>query len=167
MAEKPLLPLELWLSYRFGLVNSRVGAKLASRYTEKHDLTMSAWRSLAVIARFGPLSAGELGANTSTDAFKVTRAVEMLVKRGLITREPDPQDRRRACLQLTAKGRSVYQDIEKSAVAIEHHLISTLTQAELRTLRNVLDKVDAQVETLADLSWDELQPKPKRQARSA
>ena len=71
---------------------------MADRYVVPQDLPMPAWRSLAVIARFGPLSAGELGARTSSDPFRVVRAIDLLVKRGMITRTPDPADRRRARL---------------------------------------------------------------------
>jgi DNA-binding MarR family transcriptional regulator len=154
MPAKKKLALEHWISYRFGVVASRVGAVMASRYVARHDLPMPAWRSLAVIARYGPLSAGELGAKTSSDAFRVVRAIDLLVKRGLITRDPDPADRRRARLELTNAGRALYLEIEEGAIANEMFLRSGLTAAEIRTLESILARIDAQVNALAHTGAD-------------
>ncbi len=149
MASKKKLPLENWISYRFGLVASRVGAVMAAKYVEHHQLTMPAWRSLAVIARYGPLSAGELGAKTSSDPYRVVRSIDLLVKRGLITREADPADRRRASLQLTPQGRSTYDEIEQGAMTNEFFLRAGLTSQEVRSLESILERIDAQVAALA------------------
>jgi len=149
MVTKKKLCLEQWISYRFGLIASRVGAVMADRYVVPHDLPMPAWRSLAVIARFGPLSAGELGARTSSDPFRVVRAIDLLVKRGMITRTPDPADRRRARLELTDFGRTVYTQIEQGAIANEQFVRAGLTAQEIRLLESMLDRIDAQVQALS------------------
>lgn len=148
MAAKKKLRLEHWISYRFGLVASRMGAVMASRFVAPRELTMAAWRSLAVIARFGPMSAGELGAKTSSDPYRVVRAIDLLVKRGLITRDLDPQDRRRARLEVTTRGRALYEEIEAGAIANEMFLRAGLTVQEIRTLESILARIDAQVNAL-------------------
>lgn len=150
MVTKKKLTLEHWLSYRFGLVASRTGAVMSERYVASRNLTMPAWRSLAVIARFGPLSAGELGRRTSSDPFRVVRAIDLLVKRGLITRNPDPADRRRARLELTSAGRKVYEEIEQGAIANEMFIRAGLTAAEIKLLESMLDRIDAQARALSE-----------------
>lgn len=116
-------------------------------YGSRYDLTQPAWRSLAVIARYQPLTAKQLGTLTSSDAFKVTRAIELLVRRGLIHRDVDKLDRRRAKLRLTADGRKIYKDIEKFAVRIETELNQALSANERELLAEFLDKLDRQLET--------------------
>ena len=116
-------------------------------YTSRHDLTMPAWRSLAVIARYQPLTAKQLASRTSSDAFKVARAIELLVRRGLIHRDVDTSDRRRANLRLTAEGRKVYKDIEKFVVRVERELMAALDAREVAVLRQSLDKLDRQLES--------------------
>lgn len=148
MAKKPLT-LEHWIAYRFGLVAARMGQAMAARHVAPHDLPMPAWRALAVIARYGPLSAGALGQRTSTDPYRVVRAIDLLVGRGLITREPDPSDRRRARLELTEDGRRLYARIERGAIANERFIRAGLTDAEVRQLESMLDRIDAQVQALA------------------
>lgn len=142
-----IIPLEHWIGYRFGLVASRLGNYVAQMYASRHDLTIPAWRSLAVIARYQPLTAKQLATLTSSDAFKVARAIELLVRRGLIRRDVDKEDRRRASLNLTAEGRKVYRDIEKFTIRIERELVSALDESELSVLRRSLDKLDRQLET--------------------
>lgn len=144
---KASLPLEHWIGYRFSLISARLGNYVAQMYASRHDLTMPAWRSLAVIARYQPLTAKQLAMLTSSDAFKVARAIELLVRRGLIRRDVDKTDRRRASLRLTAQGRKIYRDIEKFVVRIERELTATLDPRELVTLRQCLDKIDQQLDT--------------------
>lgn len=145
-SEEPAMPLEHWLGYRFSYISSRLGNYVAQMYTSRHNLTMPAWRSLAVIARYQPLTAKQLANLTSSDAFKVARAIELLVARGLIRRDVDKEDRRRASLFLTAAGRKVYKDIETFSVRVERELILGLDEREIGTLRQSLDKLDKQLE---------------------
>ena len=116
------LPLENWVGYRFGLVATRLGNFVAPMYASRHNLSQPAWRCLAVIARYQPLTAKQLASLTSSDAFKIARAIDLLVKRGLIRRDADKTDRRRASLSLTADGRKIYKDIDRFMVRVEREL---------------------------------------------
>jgi len=154
-SKAPVIPLEHWIGYRFSRIAARVGNYVAQMYVTRHDLTMPAWRCLAVIARYQPLTAKELATLTSTDAFKVTRAIELLVRRRLIRRDVDKEDRRRASLSLTAEGRTVYKDIEKFTMRLEQELTAEFDQAETAMLRQILDKLDRQFETrIGPRSWE-------------
>jgi len=146
-SKEPAIPLEHWIGYRFSRIAARLGNYVAQMYTSRHDLTMPAWRSLAVIARFQPLTAKELAMLTSSDAFKVARAIELLARRGLIRRDVDKEDRRRASLSLTAEGRKIYKDIEKFTLRVERELTAGFDQGELAMLRQSLDKLDQQLES--------------------
>jgi DNA-binding MarR family transcriptional regulator len=149
------IPLEHWIGYRFGLIAARLGKYVAQMYASRHDLTVPAWRSLAVIARYQPLTAKQLANLTSSDAFKVARAIELLVRRGLIRRDVDMEDRRRASLNLTAAGRKVYKDIEKFSIRVERELICGLDESELVALRRSLDKLDRQLESrIRTKNWE-------------
>jgi DNA-binding IclR family transcriptional regulator len=56
------------------------------------------YKALDVLDRLGPMSAGELGRHTGLAAASVTNLIDRLVAKGLLRREPDPLDRRRALL---------------------------------------------------------------------
>jgi DNA-binding MarR family transcriptional regulator len=158
------IPLENWIGYRFSLISARLGEFVAGMYMSRHDLTVPAWRSLAVIARYQPLTAKQLASRTSSDAFRVARAIDLLVRRGLIHRDVDKNDRRRANLRLSADGRKVYKDIEKFVVRVERELVAALNPSEAAMLRQSLDKLDRQLESRIKEPGLEkfLQGKPKR-----
>jgi DNA-binding MarR family transcriptional regulator len=141
------LPLENWIGYRFGLVATRLGNFVAPMYASRYNLSQPAWRCLAVIARYQPLTAKQLASLTSSDAFKIARAIDLLVRRGLIRRDADKTDRRRASLRLTADGRKIYNDIDKFMVRVESELTAALDPGELASLRQSLDKLDRQLES--------------------
>jgi DNA-binding MarR family transcriptional regulator len=124
-----------------------MGNYVAQMYTSQYELTIPAWRSLAVIARYQPLTATQLATRTSSDASKVARAIELLVRRGLIHRDVNKEDRRRASLRLTAEGRKIYKNIEKFSVRVERELINGLDEQELATIHRSLDKLDRQLES--------------------
>ena len=149
------LPLENWIGYRFGLVATRLGNFVAPMYASRHNLSQPAWRCLAVIARYQPLTAKQLASLTSSDAFKIARAIDLLVRRGLIRRDADKTDRRRAALSLTAEGRKIYRDIDKFMVRVERELTATLDAGELSALRQSVDKLDRQIEErLRSQNWE-------------
>lgn len=137
--------MDRWISYRFGLIATRIGAIAAPTYKARHKLSTPAWRALAVIARFEPLSAAGLSEHTRLDPSKVSRAIETLVGRDLVTRDKDPSDQRRAVLRLTRQGRATYVDIAATAVRLETEMTATLSAAERKILWSALEKIDAQV----------------------
>jgi DNA-binding MarR family transcriptional regulator len=159
-----IIPLENWIGYRFSLISARLGEFVASMYTSRYDLTVPAWRSLAVIARYQPLTAKQLASRTSSDAFRVARAIDLLVRRGLIHRDVDKDDRRRVNLRLSAEGRKVYKAIEKFVVRVERELAAALDPREVAMLRQSLDKLDRQLESRIKGAGLEkfLKGKPKR-----
>lgn len=126
-------------------------------YGTRHQITPPTWRSLNVIARYQPLSAKELAEKTSADPSIVARAIEVLLGRGLITREVDAEDRRKIRLWLTRKGKVICDDVNEFAERVEHVLIETLTENERAVLLKCLDKVDAQIsDSLLQTNWEDM-----------
>jgi DNA-binding MarR family transcriptional regulator len=101
------------------------------------------WRSLAVLGRYGAMSAQEVGERTAMDKVRVSRAVTRLAGRRLVTRRTDPTDRRRAILDLTAEGREIYEQIVPLALAVEAELMADLTAAERAALDAAIRKLEA------------------------
>jgi DNA-binding MarR family transcriptional regulator len=61
--------------------------------------------ALAAAARHGPISLAGLAAVEKVSAPTMTRVVEALVRDGLVTREPDPANRRTVRIAATEAGR--------------------------------------------------------------
>jgi DNA-binding MarR family transcriptional regulator/GNAT superfamily N-acetyltransferase len=80
----------------------------------KSPFSLSEARVLYELAYREDLSAKEIGAELGLDAGYLSRIVQNFDENGLITREPLPADRRQYRLALTAKGRQVFANLERS-----------------------------------------------------
>ena len=85
---------------------------------------------------------GDLAAELGCDASNVTQLVGRLEARDLVTREPDPNDRRSRRVAITAAGRRQQRAIEQ-VFTFPTERIGRLSQAEQRHLRELLAKVMA------------------------
>ncbi len=145
-----MIPLDAWISYRFGLIAARLGGVGESVYAPRHRLTTSSWRALAVVARHESCCASELSAHSRLNPSKVSRAIDLLVERKLLNRRKDPVDQRRAVLTLTSRGRKTYDDIARTVSCCEAELVAGLTDAERRSLWRIVSKLESRLDSLLD-----------------
>jgi DNA-binding MarR family transcriptional regulator len=149
MSRKSALPgghaldLERRLSYRFSIIASAAIRRVAVMYGPKHRLLPSAWKVMAVIGRYGPVSAKDVCTHTTVEPDKVSRAVDGLVRLGYVNRSQDEIDRRRIALSLTQIGRNVYEDIERATREVELSLLRALSASERKALDRILEKLQA------------------------
>lgn len=91
------------------LAGSRTLVAIAARSLAAagDDVTLPQYRTLVILAYNGPQRtidlAEQLGVNSST----ATRMIDRLVRRGLVRREPHPDDRRSTRVEITEEGRDV------------------------------------------------------------
>ena len=71
----------------------------------------------------------------------LSRAVNRLIKLGLVLRRTDRIDRRQHFLSLTAQGRAVYAEALPRFVALEAEMLSSLSLVERETLSALMAKV--------------------------
>lgn len=141
------LILERFLPYRLSVLMLRVSNAIARSYERRFDLSVPEWRVMAVLGRFGPLSAMGVGEKTQMDKVRVSRAVASLVSAGRVSRRTDATDRRRAVLALTPAGRAIHRQIVPHAQRVEARLLAGLTEEERGALDQLLDKLEARAET--------------------
>ena len=135
------LKLEEFLPYRFSVLTNRISRHLARAYEERFGITIPEWRVIANLARFSPMTAGEVAERSSMDKVKVSRAIARLVAAGLVVKEPDNEDRRRGMLVLSPEGERVFTEIVPMALGWEKRLLDGLSAEERETLTGVLNKL--------------------------
>jgi DNA-binding MarR family transcriptional regulator len=99
-------------------------------------------RSLTWLAE-GPMSLSGLAEAVGVDAPYATLIVDSLEERGLVERQPDPADRRRKLVTLTAAGNAAIEKL----LRIEREPppgFARLSSAELEALEGLLRRVAAQ-----------------------
>lgn len=137
---KPL-KLESFLPFRLSLLSNTVSANIAATYQDKFAISMSEWRIMAILAEYPDLSADEVCQRTQIEKSVVSRAVARLLKRHMIIRQIDDDDRRRSILRLSETGLSVYDEVMPIAENFEKKLIAKLSKQERLTLLSLLDKL--------------------------
>lgn len=84
---------------------------------EKHGLTNMQLYAMNAI-HHGQTTMARVAHSLHCDASNVTGIIDRLVAQGLVTRQEDPEDRRTKVLQLTDKGRDLFQTIAGEMPAV-------------------------------------------------
>jgi len=105
------LILERFVPYRLSVLMLRISNAIARSYERRFHLSVPEWRVMAVLGRFGPLSANGVAEKTQMDKVRVSRAVARLAAAGRVSRRVDRTDRRRSVLALTAAGEAIHREI--------------------------------------------------------
>ena len=142
------LELENFLPYRLSVLAQLVSESLHDLYVGPFRLTVTQWRVMASLGRFAPLTASDVGQRIVMDKVAVSRAVAGLMKRGLVERAPDRRDRRRASLELSARGRAMHARIVPIALGYERRLYEALDDDERRQFDALAGRLFAHAQTL-------------------
>lgn len=136
---------EEFLLFRLSTVSRRVTNACAEVYFAEFGLTVPEWRLMAQIGRFGSISAKDIAEKISMDRVAISRAAAKCLAEDLITESAHPDDRRSKILSFTKKGKALYRDVIPRACELANVVESGLTRGEAKTLKALLDKVDASI----------------------
>lgn len=89
----------------------------------------------------GEVSQNCLGRRIGIDAATMQGIVQRLLRRGLISRVPDPEDRRRVRLSLTGAGVSMVESCMETAQRANRDALQPLNARERRTLVQLLRRL--------------------------
>ncbi|KNC88497.1 MarR family transcriptional regulator [Trabulsiella odontotermitis] len=115
--------------------------QLINQYFSDTDITAAQFKVLISIYK-GFNRPIEISKNLLMDAGAMSRMIERMVKRELIVRNPNPEDKRQVILALTDKGRAICDRFQNEALAsIIGLLTARLTVGESRQLEALLIKM--------------------------
>jgi len=134
--------LNQFLPYRFNRLADRVSEQLAHLYESSYSLTIAQWRVLAWLNQHEVLTAKQIRDATRMDKARVSRAVQSLAERALISRSPDHQDQRAHHLRLTSEGRALLDKLLPEARSWEASLLASLSVAERDALLAAMTKLE-------------------------
>jgi DNA-binding MarR family transcriptional regulator len=107
------------------------------------DLSPHQGRALLVVAQRPGLRLTDLAEHLRVAPRSVTEVVDGLVERGLLTRLPDPGDRRAVLVELTASGHRTVADIRRSQAEAAEQTFGSLSDRDRAHLRRILGSVAA------------------------
>jgi DNA-binding MarR family transcriptional regulator len=89
------------------------------------------------------ISVKELAETANVTPGAITQFADTLVKKDLVRREADPNDRRVARLKLTDLARNQFQKLKKDHLASATQVLDALSNDEIRKLIELLSKVSS------------------------
>ena len=109
---------------------------------EPYDLAPHHARALRVVTHHGTIRPGELAQHLRVAPRSVTDVVDALEERGLVTRAPDPADRRATVLTPTEAGTRLVEEVGTARRAAAAEYFARLPEPDRSTLRDLLERLD-------------------------
>ncbi|PHR29848.1 MAG: MarR family transcriptional regulator [Desulfotalea sp.] len=163
--DKVDLLLKQWATERPDLDSSPMGVigrlTILNRSVEKGfqqslenvHITMQEFDVLAVLRRCGPpfqQAVGVLCSYTLLSSGAMTNRIDRLVKKELVLRKPNPEDRRGVIVALSEQGRTLIDELLPVRFEEAYKIVSVLSSAERNDLEKLLKKMtDAHSEECA------------------
>ena len=139
----PRLDLFRFLPFRLNRLSAEVSNALSSEYQARYGLDIPEWRVLATLGfRNDPCSAQYVSDCTRTHKSTISRAVTSLMRRQIIERVENEDDRREFRLRLTRKGRTLYEELIPRLLRREQEILSCLSSQERKDLAALLGKIE-------------------------
>ncbi len=141
------LDLFKFVPFRLNRLAAEVSSALAAEYQARYGLDIPEWRVLATLGfRNDACSAQYIARCTRTHKSTISRAVTALMKRQLIERVENTDDRREFRLRLTSKGAGLYAELIPRLLRREQEILSCLSAQERRNLALLLGKIEDSLE---------------------
>jgi MarR family transcriptional regulator for hemolysin len=126
-------------------IKQAVLARIADR-----QLTVQQFWTIVALDEHPGSSQSEIAARVRSDAPAVSRALASLLERGLVRADPDPADRRRTCVVLTAAGKRLARQLAPVAREIRDAVVQGMTPAEVASLTAALQRIVDNLDRLAE-----------------
>jgi DNA-binding MarR family transcriptional regulator len=128
------------VGYLMRICTNRVLPQMEALF-EDQELTFSQWTTLVALHDGRISTAGDLAHNICHDAGSLTRLIDEMIKRGLVTRSRSESDRRVVTLALTQRGCDLVEELAPRVMDFWNDLLAGFSHAEVDTLINLLTRL--------------------------
>ena len=120
--------------YALGEVASTETALFHQAAAAKYGLGITDMKTLSVLMREGPMTAGRLAQRLSLTTGAVTNVIDRLQRRGFVARAPDPDDRRKVIVLVNTDALAASGNVYLSIGQAFSELFETYTTEQLEFL---------------------------------
>ena len=128
------------VGYLMRMCTNRLLPQMEALFADQ-ELTFSQWTTLVALHDGRITTASDLAHNICHDAGSLTRLVDQMVERGLVSRTRDEADRRVVRLALTPRGRKVVEALAPRVMDFWNGLLTGFSHAEVDTLISLLTRL--------------------------
>ncbi|MGW4320943.1 MarR family winged helix-turn-helix transcriptional regulator [Streptomyces sp. NPDC004684] len=140
MSEAPLAEIRSLPSWLLGRAAAR-GRALVAEALAGHGLKMWHHVVLSAVRDLAPVAQADLGRGVGLDPKDLVGVLNDLQAGGLVLREPDPRDRRKNAVSLTAEGARLLERCERAAREANDTLLEPLSAAERDRFMELLVRI--------------------------
>jgi DNA-binding MarR family transcriptional regulator len=141
------LDLFRFAPFRLNRLAAEVSAALSSEYRARYGLDIPEWRVLATLGFRGDACSAQYIAHcTRTHKSTISRAVTTLMKRQLVERVENADDRREYALRMTRKGKALYRELIPRLQRREQEILACLSAQERKDFARLLGKIETSLD---------------------
>jgi DNA-binding MarR family transcriptional regulator len=137
------------LNYRLSTLLAASGAMVTRLCEGRYGITRREWRLVCLLAAHGAMSPSDLARRAHLERARVSRHITDLVAKKLLARVGVPEDRRRARVDLTERGRKLYQDLFPQSVRFNNLVLEALSAPQKAIFDQALTCLTEHAERLA------------------
>jgi DNA-binding MarR family transcriptional regulator len=129
---------------RFGFLMAMAAHRFRARYEERLEPMGVQLKHVAVLAtinHFGPVAQRRLGESVCIDRASMVGLLDEMEHRGLVRRQPDPDDRRAHQIHLTDQGKELLHRANGMVEGVEDECLGPLSTAERGALKDMLQRI--------------------------
>jgi len=145
--KKAILLMMEWDALDNVLFEQAFQKKIAGKFNE---LSKNQPMVIKIIGMEGEMMPSTIGKYTGMEKSSLTRMVDDLEKKGIVSRNTDPDDRRKVLVSLTEKGLEYYNCLNKITAEMADEILKFVDEKDiedyvqsLETMVRILRKIDA------------------------
>ncbi len=147
LLKKAILLMMEWDALDNVLFEQAFQKKIAGKFNE---LSKNQPMVIKIIGMEGEMMPSTIGKYTGMEKSSLTRMVDDLEKKGIVSRKTDPDDRRKVLVSLTEKGLEYYNCLNKITAEMADEILKFVDEKDiedyvqsLETMVRILRKIDA------------------------
>ncbi|MGE3333514.1 MAG: MarR family winged helix-turn-helix transcriptional regulator [Rhodospirillaceae bacterium] len=133
------------VGYLIKRINALMGPRIEAQFAGA-ELTFTQWVVLMHLCYGGGDTCADIAANMNHDAGALTRIVDQMEKRGVLTRVRSTKDRRVVHLKMTPKGKALAKSLTPRVMNFWNLILTEFTEAEALTLIGLLSRLNARLD---------------------
>jgi DNA-binding MarR family transcriptional regulator len=163
------------LSNSFPYLLNRVGVRMGelfSRRIASYGVTLPMYRVMAALWEAGDQRLSDLSSVTTTEISTLSRLIGEMKRKGLVTRSRLEDNGRTVAINLTAKGKTLVEELMPIAVHFEEVAVANYSESEVARLKIVfreiyesLGSIEPEIEAAAKSMPKKSSPRPKARAK--
>ncbi len=115
-------------------------ASYSETFVRQYDLTPAQFDVIATLGNTLGLSMGDIGQKTLITKGTLTGVVDRLAKKGLVSREVPPENRRSVIVRLTDDGHQLFEQVFPAHISDLHKHMEALDASEIQLLQVLLNR---------------------------